>query len=68
MKHSLLPFAFLILYQLSLSAQIDVSGQVRDTDGSTLAGVNVIEIGTFNGTFTDADGNYDLSRRCCINK
>jgi len=35
-----------------------VKGVVRDGAGRTLIGVNVIEVGTTNGTITDIDGNY----------
>lgn len=38
-----------------------VTGVVKDYDGSTLPGVNVIEQGTTNGTITDVDGNYSIT-------
>lgn len=41
-------------------AQQLVSGQVLDEAGNTLIGVNVLEVGTSNGTVTDLDGNYSL--------
>lgn len=37
-----------------------VSGQVTDTDGQAIPGVNVILEGTSSGTVTDLDGNYTL--------
>ncbi len=37
-----------------------VTGQVTDSKGESLIGVNVIEVGTSNGTVTDFDGNYSL--------
>ena len=37
-----------------------VSGIVKDATGETLVGVNVVEIGTTNGTITDIDGKYSL--------
>lgn len=37
-----------------------VSGKVKDDQGMPLAGVNIVETGTRNGTQTDFDGNYSL--------
>jgi len=37
-----------------------VSGKVVDNDGNPLAGVNVVEKGTLNGTATDVNGNFSL--------
>lgn len=42
-------------------SRIRVSGVVRDKDGGTLPGVNVVEKGTVNGTVTNAEGSYTLS-------
>ncbi|WP_239524910.1 TonB-dependent receptor [Leptobacterium flavescens] len=39
----------------------DVSGKVVDQEGAPIAGVNVVEKGTSNGTTTDFDGNYSIS-------
>jgi len=44
----------------SLSAQDRVTGQVTNTDGSPLIGVNVVQKGTANGGATDIDGNYSV--------
>ena len=41
--------------------QNSVTGKVVDQDGIALAGVNVIEKGTSNGTTTDFDGNYEIT-------
>ena len=41
--------------------QNTVSGKVSDQDGIALAGVNILEKGTANGTTTDFDGNYELT-------
>lgn len=38
-----------------------VKGQVMDTAGSPLPGVNVIEKGTSNGTISDMDGRFELT-------
>jgi len=42
--------------------QKSVSGKVTDSSGATLPGVSVIVKGTTNGTITDAEGNYTLSK------
>ncbi len=41
--------------------QNSVSGKVTDQDGIALAGVNILEKGTSNGTTTDFDGNYNIT-------
>ncbi len=40
--------------------QNTVSGIVTDQNGEPLAGVNIVEKGTTNGTTTDFDGNYTI--------
>ena len=40
--------------------QRTVSGKVTDDSGLALAGVNIVEKGTSNGTTTDFDGNYTI--------
>ncbi len=40
--------------------QSTVSGKVTDDAGLALAGVNILEKGTTNGTTTDFDGNYTI--------
>jgi hypothetical protein len=37
------------------------SGTVIDVNDEPIAGVNVVEKGTANGTVTDVDGNFSLS-------
>lgn len=41
--------------------EIVVKGNVTDSNGTPLPGVNVVEKGTTNGTITDLDGNYSVS-------
>lgn len=41
--------------------QKTVFGKITDQDGMPLAGANVIEKGTVNGTTTDFDGNYTIT-------
>ncbi len=56
-------FAAVALFSCSLAfAQTQkVSGTVLDNLGEPLAGVNIVEKGTTNGTLTDIDGNYALN-------
>ena len=46
---------------ITLMAQRTVSGVVSEADGQPLIGVNVLEVGTSNGTISDLDGSYSLS-------
>ena len=41
--------------------QSSVTGNVSDQDGMPLAGANIVEKGTSNGTTTDFDGNYSIT-------
>lgn len=51
---------FTAIEELNL-LQNSVSGKVVDQNGIALAGVNIIEKGTSNGTSTDFDGNFTLN-------
>lgn len=46
----------------SQQQQKTVSGKVTDASGATLPGVSVVVKGTTNGTITDANGSYSLSK------
>lgn len=49
------------MFSLGAYAQTNsVRGVVKDGAGRTLIGVNVVELGTTNGTITDIDGNYSI--------
>jgi TonB-linked SusC/RagA family outer membrane protein len=62
MKKLILVFLSLLLVQVMGAQAIRVSGAVTDAaDGSFLPGVNVVELGTTNGTITDMNGNYNIS-------
>jgi len=39
----------------------EIKGTIRDVDGVTLPGANIIEKGTTNGTQTDFDGNFSIT-------
>lgn len=51
----------LLLFNVSLSAQQNISGTVTSADGESLIGVSVVQLGTTSGTVTDLDGNYSLT-------
>ena len=51
----------LILNTSFLFSQQSISGTVQDVSGQPLAGANVVEKGTNNGTITDFDGNYIIT-------
>jgi len=46
----------------SMQQQKNVSGKVTDSSGGSLPGVSVVVKGTTNGTITDADGKYTISK------
>ena len=46
---------------LAFAQTQQVKGTVLDNLGEPLAGVNIVEKGTTNGTLTDIDGNYALN-------
>ncbi len=43
------------------NVQFTISGKVIDSTGTVLAGANILEKGTTNGTQTDFDGNYSIN-------
>ena len=51
---------FILIAQVAFS-QIEVNGLVTDPTGSPIAGANIIEKGTSNGTTTDFNGNYSIT-------
>lgn len=52
----------LLLFPLSTFAQsITVTGTVVDAHGEELPGVNIVEVGTTNGTISDFDGKYKIT-------
>ncbi|MGB5666474.1 MAG: TonB-dependent receptor plug domain-containing protein, partial [Maribacter sp.] len=61
MKLFKLTFLALFLSTSYLFSQLTVTGLVQDESGQPLAGANVIEKGTSNGTTTDFDGNYTIT-------
>ena len=57
-KHLFL--ALFIVGLQNMCAQIPLSGNVTDTQGVPLAGANILEKGTSNGTQTDFNGDFSL--------
>lgn len=56
-------YLFLALFTAglqSMCAQQSVLGTVTDAEGVPLAGANILEKGTTNGTQTDFDGNFSI--------
>ncbi|MBX2817788.1 MAG: TonB-dependent receptor [Saprospiraceae bacterium] len=53
----LIPF----LVGATSSFEVTVSGTITDADGIPLIGVNIVEVGTSNGTVSDIDGNYSIT-------
>jgi len=64
MKHKLLAFMLaFILPAVALTAQVKVSGVVKDNSGQGVIGASVMEKGTNNGAVTDLDGKYEITVR-----
>jgi TonB-linked SusC/RagA family outer membrane protein len=42
-------------------SQRKITGRVTDSKGEFLIGVNILEVGTNNGTVTDVNGNYTIT-------
>jgi len=57
----LLALLMALIVHVSFAQEKTVSGTVNDQDGLPLPGVNILVIGTTNGTQTDFDGNYTIS-------
>lgn len=52
--------ALCIMHSALAMAQHTVTGTVKEAKGQPLAGVNIVEKGTYNGTSTDLSGAYNL--------
>lgn len=52
---------FMGICGMAKAQDITVTGQVIDNSGMPLMMVNVLEVGTVNGTVTDLDGNYTIT-------
>ena len=58
MKHIL--FSLIAIYQISLVAQTKISGKVTDRKGVPIIQANVYLDGTYDGSFTDGEGNFSF--------
>ncbi|MCK0157844.1 TonB-dependent receptor [Cellulophaga sp. F20128] len=59
MKNKISLLFSLLFFSFAFS-QGTITGTVTDSEGTPLAGVNILEKGTTNGTSTDFDGNYTI--------
>lgn len=60
--HKCIYLLFYLLFSVLLSnAQSKISGNVKDSRGNAMPGVNVFIKGSYDGTSTDAYGNYSFS-------
>lgn len=51
---------FILIVNVSF-AQKQITGKVVDTSGETLIGVNILEVGTTNGTSSKLDGTFSIT-------
>ena len=61
MKKFILIFTLVFLISGHLAAQLEIGGQVKNTSGESLPGVNILVKGTMQGTVTDMNGNFTIS-------
>jgi len=59
--NGLLTLVLAFVVQLSFAQDKTITGNVTDSSGLPLPGVNIVVEGTLNGTQTDFDGNYTIS-------
>jgi len=52
---------FMLIPLWAVSQNITVKGNVKDASGEALPGVNVLQVGSTNGTISDFDGNYSIT-------
>ncbi|MBQ8839081.1 MAG: carboxypeptidase-like regulatory domain-containing protein [Bacteroidales bacterium] len=61
MKRIILFLNLLLFWQMASAQILTVTGQVTSAEDTyPLPGVSVVVKGTMNGTFTDADGFYNI--------
>ena len=61
MKKRVLFFFFGLCLSIATFAQVQVRGNVSDSQGEPIPGVTVLVKGTQQGVITDIDGNYNIS-------
>ncbi len=52
---------FIMIPLWAMSQNITVKGNIKDASGEALPGVNVVQVGSTNGTISDFDGNYSIA-------
>ena len=68
-KIQIMFFAVALMFTAFTMAQSTVTGTVLDSETKTpLPGVNIVEVGTTNGTSTDFDGNFSLTTKSTTTK
>ncbi|QXP54071.1 SusC/RagA family TonB-linked outer membrane protein [Cellulophaga sp. HaHa_2_1] len=58
--NGILTLLLAFVVHLTFAQEKTISGTVTDQDGLPLPGVNIVAVGTTNGTQTDFDGNYSI--------
>ncbi len=59
--NGLLALFLALVVQITFAQEKTISGTVTDQDGLPLPGVNIVVMGTTNGTQTDFDGKYSIT-------
>ena len=59
-KRLLTLFSFFVTCGILFAQNMSVTGTIKDAKGLPIAGVNVIEKGTINGSLTDFDGGFSI--------
>ena len=62
MRISFLIVLILVLGELDLVAQYNISGKITNEEGQPIVNASVGILGTFRGTFTDENGDYLLDK------
>lgn len=60
MKKSYVLSLLMVLFGSAYSLAQTVTGTITSNDGEPLIGVNILEVGTTNGTVSDIDGTYSI--------
>ncbi len=60
-KHYLVPLLFSMVCITASYGQTQVSGKVKDADGSPIYGANIVVKGTTNGVASDTNGDFSLT-------
>ncbi|MCE5330666.1 MAG: TonB-dependent receptor [Bacteroidales bacterium] len=59
-KEIIFLFFLFLVPAWAIAQTVTVRGTIKDTQGETLLGVNVLEVGTTNGTITNFEGRYEI--------